>query len=126
MSGHSQATIVLESPRPLPEVSSLASLLLPSFGAIVFAVALLEVLFLSNGPQALFRDSDTGWHIRNGEAILRTTAVPRRDSFSYTRNGDTWLSWEWLSDVTFAATQSISGLNGVALLTGITIAITIW
>src|SRR5262247_3606750 len=90
-----------------------SALLLPSFGAVVFAVALLQVLFLANGGQALFRDSDTGWHVRNGEAILQNRAVPHVDSFSYTREGQPWFAWEWLSDAAFGAVYQFAGLPGV-------------
>jgi hypothetical protein len=103
-----------------------AALLLPSFGAMVFAVTLIEVLFLAQGPQGLFRDSDTGWHVRNGETILQTFTVPRVDPFSYTRGGEPWFAWEWLSDAVFGAVHSFAGLSGVALLIALTIALMAW
>src|ERR1700674_3350372 len=99
MSGYPQAIHAFQSrPRSSSEVPLASALLLPSFGAVVFAVTLLQVLFLSNGAQSLFRDSDTGWHIRNGEAILQTLTLPRVDHFSYTREGKQWFAWEWMSD----------------------------
>src|SRR5436190_9523696 len=88
-------------------VSSFAATVLPSLGAVVFAVTLLHVLFLSAGGTSLFRDSDVGWHVRNGEAILSTGAVPSVDSFSYTRGGEKWLAWEWLSDVMLGGAHQI-------------------
>lgn len=109
-----------------PRVSWLAAMLLPSFGSVVFAVSLCQVLFLSGGPQTLFRDSDTGWHVRNGEAILDNGAVPRVDGFSYTREGRQWLAWEWLSDALLGATHRTAGLPGVALLAALAIALTAW
>jgi hypothetical protein len=109
-----------------PEVRSLAALLLPSFGVIVFTVTLLEVLFLSHGAAGLLRDSDTGWHIRNGEAIVETMAVPRVDRFSYTREGERWVAWEWLSDVVLGGVHRIGGLPAVALFAGLVIAATVW
>ena len=130
MSNYSQAIGVLDAP-PRPgvakaEVSWFAAIVLPSFGVMVFGVALLEVLFLSQGAQGLFRDSDTGWHVRNGEAILNTFTAPRADPFSYTRNGTEWFAWEWLSDVLFGSVHRIAGLSGVALLAGFVIALTAW
>jgi len=130
MSDYSQAIGALDSaPRSKPEaaeVTSLAALLLPGFGAVVFAVTLLQVLFLSQGTQALFRDSDTGWHVRNGEAILNTAAAPRVDRFSYTRDGRLWFAWEWLSDAVLGGAHRIAGLSGVALLAALAIALTAW
>jgi hypothetical protein len=108
------------------EVDSLASALLPGFCTVVFAVALLNVLFFSQGAQGLFRDSDTGWHILNGESILATGTLPRVDTFSYTHAGQPWLAWEWMSDVFIGAAHRFAGLSGVALLAGFAIALTAW
>ena len=100
MNGYPQVIHPLD---PLPrfkderaEINSLAVWLLPNLVGIVFTVTLLQVLFLSAGVPRLFHDSDTGWHVRNGEAILSTGAVPRGDRFSYTRDGSPWFAWEWL------------------------------
>src|ERR1051326_4084896 len=124
MDGYSQAIYALDSPagptsRPnahAAEVTSVAVWFLPNFLAVVFTVTLLQVLFLSAGIPRLFHDSDTGWHVRNGETILSSRSVPRADGFSYTRPGEPWFSWEWLSDATFGASHRIAGLSGVALL----------
>jgi hypothetical protein len=99
-------------------------MLLPNFIVVVFAVTLLQVLFLSDGGLGLFRDSDTGWHIRNGEAILQSWTLPHVDAFSYTRQGQPWFAWEWLSDAVFARTYQSAGLAGVAVLAAVIIAVT--
>jgi hypothetical protein len=130
MNEYSQATWTLDSPpRSKPEaaaVSARIGLLLPSVGAVVFAVTLFQVLFLTPGAPGLFRDSDTGWHVRNGETILTTGAVPSADRFSYTRDGQQWLAWEWLSDAAFGGAHRLAGLPGVALLAALSIALTAW
>src|SRR5262245_39786498 len=108
------------------QVDSLVSVLLPGFCTVVFAVALLNVLFFSQGAQGLLRDSDTGWHILNGERMLTTGTLPRVDSFSYTRGGQAWFAWEWMSDVVLGAAHRVAGLSGVALLAGYAIALTAW
>ena len=128
MSEYSQATYAFDlARRSRAEVTSLAALLLPGFGVVVFAVALLQVLvFAPGGAQALFRDSDTGWHVRNGEAILDAAAAPRVDRFSYTRDGRKWFAWEWLTDALLGAAHRIAGLPGVALLAALAIALTAW
>jgi hypothetical protein len=128
MESYSQAIYALDSPRrskpDVAEVTPAAVWLLPNFLAVVFAVTLLQVLFLSAGSPRLFHDSDTGWHVRNGEAILSAGSVPRADAFSYTRENDLWLSWEWLSDAAFGASHRIAGLSGVALIAAAAIAFT--
>jgi hypothetical protein len=125
MTGYPQAVHALPL-RPRVAVNLPAALLLPSFGAVVFSVALLQVLFFAEGTQTLFRDSDTGWHVRNGEAILQTFAVPRVDVFSYTRQGQPWFAWEWLSDAALGGAYRLAGLPGVALAAAIAIALTAW
>src|SRR5262245_52621304 len=94
-------------------VTPFASLALPGFGAAVMIVTLLQVFFLWPGTQGLFRDSDTGWHVRNGEMILKTAAMPSVDRFSYTKDGQEWFAWEWLSDVALGGAHRIAGLAGV-------------
>src|SRR5580765_3079033 len=52
------------------------SWLLPSLSDVLFFV-LLSILFMSgSGWSELLADSDTGWHIRTGEYILRAHTVP--------------------------------------------------
>jgi hypothetical protein len=121
MSGYPQTIRAVDS----AEVSSGASIL-PNFCTVVFAVAMLSILFLSPGAAGLFRDSDTGWHILNGETILSTASLPRIDTFSYTHNGQPWFAWEWMSDVLLGGAHRIAGLPGVAWLAALVIAATAW
>jgi hypothetical protein len=82
-------------------------------------------LFLGGGGAlALLADGDTGWHIRTGEYILQTGDFPRQDLFSFSRAGQTWFAWEWLSDVVFALAHKAGGLTGVVLVGGTVIAAT--
>jgi hypothetical protein len=127
MTGYTQTIYALRSRgRPMPDVTSPLRFVLPSFGAVVFAVTLCQVLFLSNGAQALFRDSDTGWHVRNGETILENFGIPWVDHFSYTREGQPWFAWEWLSDAAFGGAYRARGLPGIAFLAALAIALTAW
>ncbi len=100
--------------------------ILPNFGVVVFAVALLQVLFLSQGAQGLFRDSDTGWHVLNGATMLATGEIPSADHWSYTKIGDEWFAWEWLADAALGLVHQSYGLAGVAFVSAITIALTAW
>lgn len=114
------------SARTNARVGRLAAWLLPSFGGVIFLVVLFDVLMLSGGTRTLFRDADTGWHIRTGEAILRETAVPTADSFSLLHAGREWFAWEWLSDVLLGGAHAAGGPAGVALLGALGIAFTGW
>jgi hypothetical protein len=96
---------------------------LPSFTDLFFLV-LIGILVFSPMSAGLLGDADTGWHIRSGELILATHAIPRTDPFSYTRRGDPWYAWEWMYDVIIAAIHHVSGLNGVVLFTAAVIGVT--
>jgi hypothetical protein len=69
-----------------------------SHGAVAafFATALL--------PRATWPlvDPDVWWHIRAGETVLQTGVVPTTDTWSFTANGQPWISQDWLSNVLLA------------------------
>ena len=95
----------------------------PSVPDLLFA-ALLLGLSCGAGGRLLLRDSDIGWHIRNGEQILVSHAIPHVDSFSSTMSGHSWYAWEWLYDAFIAAVHHVFGLNGVVFCTAAIIAAT--
>jgi hypothetical protein len=97
-------------------------LLVPSYSDWLF-VALVAWLFVAGaGWSVLLADGDTGWHIRAGEFVLNTGAVPRTDLFSYSKPGAPWFAWEWLSDVIYALAWRAAALKGVVLAAGLVIA----
>ena len=105
---------------------SRVSWLVPDIALVASLVTLFYCLFLFDGPRKLFRDSDSGWHIRTGEGILATGRLPRTDSYSFTRTGASWFAWEWASDVLMGAVHREAGLGGVAALYAIAIAASVW
>lgn len=110
---------------PAPNLAGIAQpgwrpwmrLLAPSISDCFF-VALIAWLFVcgASGWKSLLMDGDTGWHIRTGEYILQHHAVPTSDLFSFTKAGEPWFAWEWLSDVAAAAVYHLGGLKGITLL----------
>jgi hypothetical protein len=96
-------------------------LLIPSMGDTIF-IALLAVLTCTSLSMRLLGDAGIGWHIRTGQQILATHAVPRVDSFSSVMRGKTWFAWEWLYDVVVGGLDSWAGLNGVVWFTAVVIA----
>jgi hypothetical protein len=99
---------------------------LPDLAMVAAFVTLFYCLFLFQGYQKLFRDSDAGWHIRNGEEILRTATLPHTDPYSFTRRGQPWFAWEWGADVVAGLVHRSWGLGGVALFYGAAIAAGVW
>ena len=95
--------------------------LLPSIADLIF-LALLGVLIFTPLSVRLLGDAGIGWHIRTGQEILASHAVPHADSFSSTMQGKPWLAWEWLYDVVVGGLNSAFGLNGVVWFTALAIA----
>lgn len=73
-------------------------------------------LFVYDGWRQLFRDSDAGWHIRNGERIAAGGSIAVGDPYSFSMAGQQWFAWEWLADVVMGLVHRGMGLPGVALL----------
>ncbi|HNQ94037.1 MAG TPA: hypothetical protein PKK96_06205 [Anaerolineales bacterium] len=89
----------------------------PSVVEILFVVAFL--LALASGSQALSIDSDLGRHLTLGNYILDNRVIPTRDLFSHTLSGESRPPYEWLSQVAFAISYRLLGLDGVILLTAL-------
>lgn len=105
---------------------SLRRWLIPDIALILSAITMLYCLASFAGMQMLFRDSDTGWHIRNGERILATGAVPYTEPFSFSKPGGPWFAWEWLADVVMAQAHLWDGMRGVFFLYLVVIGLVSW
>src|SRR4051812_14911204 len=104
--------------------SQFAIRLLPSLTDFAFLVPIAFLFGRMNGVKTLLSDCDTGWHIRTGEWITANHAVPARDIFSFSKAGEPWFAWEWLSDVLFAWLNAHGGLQSVVLLAIVLISVT--
>jgi len=96
---------------------------MPSVRDLIF-IALFFSLTCGSLAQLLFRDGGTGWHLRTGQIILASHAVPRTDPFSVSNVGKAWYAWEWLSDAAMGAAFNFAGLYGISLLTSLVVAAT--
>jgi hypothetical protein len=106
---------------PGSETPAWVRVALPS-AADLFFVAVLGVLVFTPLSVRLLGDADIGWHIRSGQQIIATHALPRVDSFSSTMHGQPWFAWEWLYDFVVGQLEAHLGLNGVVWLTAVVIA----
>jgi hypothetical protein len=104
-------------------VSRRQRLWIPDLALALSLLTLFYCLFVFDGWRQLFRDSDTGWHIRTGDLILDTHQLPIADPFSFSRAGQRWFAWEWGADVAMSLAHRAAGLSGVALLYSLAIAV---
>ncbi len=91
----------------------------------LFFLILLFWLFLAvpNGWDRLLWDGDTALHTRTGDYILDHHRVPTSDPFSFTKSGERWYAFQWLTGLLFALLNRWAGLKGIVLLCGSTIAL---
>jgi hypothetical protein len=117
------------SARPIaPEKSPAWRWLAPSLSDVIFGALLLWILMFtihSDGSVGLLQDANTGYHIRTGDFILERRAVPHSDIFSFSKPGQPWFAWEWLSAVFFAALYAAAGMKGLLIFTATVIALSI-
>ncbi len=111
---------------PADSRTALSQLLLPNLAAMLAVATLCYCLFVFGGAEQLFRDSDSGWHIRSGEWILVHRSLPRTDPYSFSKPGQPWFLWEWGADVLMGAAHRIDGLRGVTALVAIAISACTW
>src|SRR5690242_2436162 len=121
--GSARLAVVRPAPAASPPVSSpwWFRAIMPSITDVIFLLLLLSLAY-GGLQQRLLGDAGTGWHIRNGQQILATHAIPYADSFSYTMPGHPWFAWEWLYDLGAGLLCSRMGLNGVVFLSALLIA----
>jgi len=98
----------------------------PSLSDVVFSALVLWLLLFtihSDGTVGLLQDSNTGYHIRTGDFILRHKSVPHGDIFSFTKPGQPWFAWEWICAILFSALYSFAGMKGLLILTATILAL---
>ncbi len=60
-------------------------------------------------------DTDTWWHLRSGEYIVRTHSIPRHDVFSHTVAGRPWIDHGWLAQIAIYLLFAAFGYAGLGL-----------
>ena len=73
----------------------------------------------------LLSDPDSYSHIAVGRWILAHGGVPASDPFSFSMHGAPWITFEWLSEVIYAAVYALSGWAGVVALAAAAVALAI-
>lgn len=106
--------VIRSAAKPFPARAALPWLV----GAGVYA------LLLTLGPR-LLNDPDSYSHIAVGRWIMAHGAVLASDPFSFSMHGAPWITFEWLSEVIYAAVYALSGWAGVVVLAAGAIALAV-
>lgn len=83
-----------------------------SFPVVLAALLVALTVFT---VRTRFNDPDLWYHLKIGEIIWNTHAIPRVDIFSFTANGHPWVAQEWLSQVTLYGVYKFGGYTGLML-----------
>lgn len=88
---------------------------------LLTAILFVALFVMSVQP---ITDPDLWWHLRTGELIAETRAIPRADPFSFTKNGAPWVEHEWLANLALYGLYRLAGLNGLILAGSVVITLT--
>jgi hypothetical protein len=119
----------LSQPRAIPAAAPAkqrlwSRLLKPSLSDLFFLfIATWMFLAAPLGWDRLLLDADTALHTRIGQYILATGSIPHRDLFSFSKPGEVWYAFEWLSETAYAWVFHLASFKGIVLLAGMTIAL---
>lgn len=78
---------------------------------LAFLLAVLAVFTV----RTRFDDPDMWWHLKMGEIIWTTHAIPLHDVFSYTTNHHSYVPQEWLGEVSIYLAYKLGGYSGLML-----------
>lgn len=80
---------------------------------VVLATFLVVLVVLT--VRGRFDDPDMWWHLKTGEVIWTTHAIPTKDLFSYTTNHQAFVPQEWLSQALIYGAYRSGGYSGLML-----------
>src|SRR5919112_1583036 len=85
---------------------------------------LLAAIFTLTAGQ--ITDPDFWWHLRTGQLIYETRAIPHTDIFSFTAQGKEWITHEWLAEVLIYAIYKLSGWGGLVVSFALVMTAALW
>jgi len=92
-----------------------------SFADILFIFFTLCVL--QTAGNRLMDDPGLGWHIRIADLMAEHGGFLEKEEFSFPTEGRPWVTRAWLSDVFLRSAYGWGGLNAIAVMTALVIAL---
>ncbi len=93
------------------------------FADILFVVVTLTLM--QHASHGMMDDPGLGWHLRIADLMQEQGGFLYQEYFSYTSAGAPWMTRAWLSDIIMRGVYGWGGLNGLALLTCMIVAVTL-
>lgn len=93
----------------------------PSSADVLFVFLTLGIL--QNAGSRMMDDPGLGWHLRIADLMAEHGGFLYREEFCYPTQGRPWVTRAWLSDVLFRLIDAWGGLNGIAVLTAVIVAL---
>jgi len=87
----------------------------PSLTDVAFILPLIFLLGFGDNGISRIIEGDTGWHVRAGDWMRLHGQVPTTDIFSFSKEGQPWYAYEWLSEIIFSWLHQWGGLAAVVL-----------
>jgi hypothetical protein len=78
------------------------------------------------GLHAPIRLLDFWWHLKLGEVIVTTRAIPDVDLFSYTAAGKPFVAQSWLADAIYFAVHAAGGIEWLVVFNALLLAATLF
>jgi hypothetical protein len=105
-----------------PSLTAAATSARPGVGVAAALPAVVGFFVAAVLPRATWPliDGDVWWHIRAGQEVLQSGAIPHVDTWSIVAAGARWISQDWLSNVILAAGNDLGpwGQTGLSFLFG--------
>src|SRR5262245_6615330 len=104
------------------EVSPRTRRSLLRIGSADFVFAFFALAILQRAGTGMVDDPGLGWQVRIADAMVERGGFVYSDPFGDTTYGDPWIPWGFLGSALFRFAYGWGGLDGIAVVTALTIA----
>lgn len=95
----------------------------PGIADLLLVLLLIGIIHTSQG--SMLDDPGVGWHLRNVDAMRAEGTWLSHDPFTWDRQDAVWRTNQWLGDLVLWAGWRWGGLEGIAAVTAILLALTL-
>ena len=96
-----------------------------AFSVADFLFILVAASVLEHARSSLMDDPGLGWHLRIADLMWENRGFVYQEQLSYPTEGRVWLTHAWLSDIIMRLIYGWGGMNGLAVMSALCIALTV-